>query len=248
MRKFGLIGCPLKHSFSKRYFSQKFQDEHLTDCQYDLFEIDNIDKIIVVLENNPELVGLNITIPYKEQVIPYLDELEPGCKAIGAVNTIKVTGDKLVGYNTDYIGFKQSLSTWLPSEPVKALVLGTGGASRAVKQALVDLAIPFLMISRNPSKQEEGVSYEELAQASEIFGTHHLIINTTPLGTYPKIDEMPDIPFSFLSAKHMVYDLVYNPEETLLMKTVRQAGGMAKNGLEMLHLQAEASWEIWNRD
>ena len=247
MRKFGLIGCPLKHSFSKKYFTQKFQEEGRNDCEYELFEIENIDKVKAVLDNNPELVGLNVTIPYKEQVIPYLDELEPGCKSIGAVNTIKVTGSKLVGYNTDYIGFKQSLSTWLPDRPVKSLVLGTGGASRAVKQALADLEIPFLMVSRSPSKVEERVSYEELARTSEILDDYHLIINTTPLGTFPKVEEMPLIPSAFLSEKHMVYDLVYNPEETRLMKTVLQAGGMAKNGLEMLHLQAEASWEIWNR-
>lgn len=247
MRKFGLIGFPLKHSFSKKYFTQKFQDEGLADCQYEQFEIDKIDQVTAVLENNPELVGLNVTIPYKEQVIPYLDELEAGCKSIGAVNTIKVTGSKLVGYNTDYIGFKQSLSTWLPDRPVKSLVLGTGGASRAVKQALADLGIPFLMVSRSPSKEEERVSYEELAQTSEILDTHHLIINTTPLGTFPKVDEMPPIPSAFLSEKHLVYDLVYNPEETRLMKAVLQTGGMVKNGLEMLHLQAEASWEIWNR-
>ncbi len=247
MRKFGLIGFPLKHSFSKRYFTEKFQKEGRTDCQYDLFEIDSIDKVKEVLANNPELVGLNVTIPYKEQVIPYLDELEPGCEAIGAVNTIKVAGNKLVGYNTDYIGFKQSLSNWLPQAPVNALVLGTGGASRAVKQALADLNIPFLMVTRNKSNPEGIVDYKELARSPAILDAHPLIINTTPVGTFPHTEEMPPIPQSYLSDKHMVYDLVYNPEKTLLMQKVLKAGGMAKNGLEMLHLQAEASWEIWNR-
>lgn len=247
MRKFGLIGFPLKHSFSKRYFTQKFQEEGLADCQYELYEIDAIDKVQAVLSSNPELVGINVTIPYKEQVIPYLDELEPGCKAIGAVNTIKVVRSRLIGYNTDYIGFKKSLSNWLPSGSVRALVLGTGGASRAVKQALDDLDIPFVVVSRKHSKQVGTISYEDLAQSAEILDTHHLIINTTPLGTFPNTEEMPPIPSSFLSEKHKVYDLVYNPENTLLMRTVQQAGGKAKNGLEMLHLQAEASWEIWNR-
>lgn len=154
MKKFGLIGFPLKHSFSKRYFTEKFAKEGWEDCQYELFEIDQVDKIRQVLTYNPELVGLNVTIPYKEQIVQYLDELESGCQAIGAVNTIKVTGSKLVGYNTDYIGFKQSLFSWLTERPVKALVLGTGGASRAVKQALSDLGIPFLMVSRNESDHQ----------------------------------------------------------------------------------------------
>jgi shikimate dehydrogenase len=246
MKKFGLIGFPLKHSFSKRYFTEKFEKEGRKDCHYELFEIDQVDKIKQVLAGNPELVGLNVTIPYKEQIIPFLDELEPGCQAIGAVNTVKVKGNKLVGYNTDYIGFKQSLSDWLPKAPVKALVLGTGGASRAVKQALSDLSIPFLMVSRNKSG-DQVVSYTELNDFREILDTHHLIINTTPLGTYPDTEEMPPLPLSFLSEKHMIYDLVYNPEKTLLMRTVENAGGLVKNGLEMLHLQAEASWQIWNR-
>lgn len=247
MRKFGLIGFPLKHSFSKRYFTEKFEREGRHDCQYELFEIDQVGKIKQVLADNPELVGLNVTIPYKEQIIPYLDGLESGCQAIGAVNTIKVTNGKLVGYNTDYIGFKQSLSAWLPQRPVKALVLGTGGASRAVKQALSDLAIPFLMVSRNRSGNERMVSYQELHQLPGMLDTHHLLINTTPLGTYPNTEEMPSLPLSFLSEKHMVYDLVYNPEKTLLMRSVENVGGLVKNGLEMLHLQAEASWEIWGR-
>lgn len=247
MRKFGLIGFPLKHSFSKRYFTEKFQKEGWSDCQYELFEIDSVDKIKEILAKHPELVGLNVTIPYKEQVIPYLDELEPSCEAIGAVNTIKVSANKLTGFNTDYIGFKQSLLDWLPNEPVRALVLGTGGASRAVKQALSDLSIPFLVVSRRKDNHPEWVDYQDLARSPGILRSHHLIINTTPLGTFPNTEEMPPIPQAFLTEKHKVYDLVYNPEVTLLMRTVQDAGGIVKNGLEMLHLQAEASWEIWNR-
>src|SRR5690606_528413 len=248
MRTFGLIGFPLKHSFSKRYFSEKFLKEGLHYCQYQMFEIDEIGKFPQVLSSNPQLVGLNVTIPYKEKVIPYLDDLEPGCRLIGAVNTIKVAGDKLVGFNTDYIGFKQSLLNWLPTQSVKAIILGTGGASRAVKQALHDLSIPFLMVSRTQSEQQGTVNYHTLDQNPDILHEYRLIINTTPLGTFPNTEQMPPLPVRQLSPQHLVYDLVYNPETTQLMKAVLDAGGMAKNGLEMLHLQAEASWEIWNRD
>ena len=247
MRKFGLIGFPLKHSFSKKYFTDKFAREGLEDCQYEMFEIEDIGKIRQVLNENPDLVGLNVTIPYKEQVIPYLDDLEPGCQSIGAVNTIKIADGKLVGFNTDYIGFKQSLSGWLPIDTIKALVLGSGGASRAVKQALQDLGISFLTVTRSKSSNMAMVKYADLANTPSILDEHHLIINTTPLGTFPNTEEMPEIPTQYLSSMHKVYDLVYNPENTLLMRKVGEKGGLVKNGLEMLHLQAEASWEIWNR-
>ena len=246
MRKFGLIGFPLKHSFSKKHFTEKFVREGLKDCQYDMFEIEEIGKIRQVLDDNPDLVGLNVTIPYKEQIIPYLDELEPGCQSIGAVNTIKISEGKLKGFNTDYIGFKQSLAEWLPNGTTKALVLGSGGASRAVKQALKDLGISFLTVTRSKMDKAQAVDYLELEKDRSIVDEHHLIINTTPLGTFPNTEEMPDIPTQYLSDSHKVYDLVYNPERTLLMREVEAKGGLAKNGLEMLHLQAEASWEIWN--
>jgi shikimate dehydrogenase len=246
MRKFGLIGHPLKHSFSKKYFTKKFEDEGLANCQYELFEIDNISKIRQVLDENPELEGLNVTIPYKEQVIPFLDTMESGCEAIGAVNTIKVANGRLTGYNTDYIGFKESLSNWLGRKEIKALVLGSGGASRAVKQALRDLNIPFLLVSRKRESTSDSVHYSDIALNGYLLSEYRLIINTTPLGTFPNIKEMPEIPLHLITAQHMIYDLVYNPETTFLMKSGEAKGAKTKNGLEMLHLQAEAAWEIWN--
>lgn len=248
MKKYGLIGFPLKHSFSKKYFTEKFEREGLEAHQYELFEIESIDQLKQVLEENTDLVGLNVTIPYKEKVIPYLDELEAGCRTIGAVNTIKVAAGKLIGYNTDYIGFKQSLQTWLENEPIKALVLGTGGASRAVHQALRDLDIPFLSVSRNKGEKAGTLDYQELGENESILNEHLLIINTTPLGTFPAIEQMPEIPLQWITNKHKVYDLVYNPEKTRLMREVEKKGGVIKNGLEMLHLQAEGSWEIWNKN
>lgn len=246
MKKFGLIGFPLKHSFSKKYFTEKFEREGLDQHQYDLFEIDTISKFNQVLNENPELVGLNVTIPYKEQVIPYLDELEPSCAAIGAVNTIKIRNGKLTGYNTDFIGFKVSLSNWLSGEKCKALVLGSGGASRAVKQALDDLEIPFLQVSRLSGRASDSITYHDLAIDDSFLSQHTLIINTTPLGTFPNTEDMPAIPLSQITAQHKVYDLVYNPTQTYLMKSIEAKGGKAKNGLEMLHLQADAAWDIWN--
>ncbi len=192
------------------------------------------------------MVGLNVTIPYKEQVIPFLDEMDPGSQAIGAVNCIQVKDGKLKGYNTDYIGFKNSLVSWLGDARPNALILGTGGASKAVKQALEDLELPYLMVSRKAVGKEGFITYEELALNKDILREYHLIINTTPLGTFPNTEEMPEIPTLQISSEHKVYDLVYNPEKTFLMRSLEARGAVVKNGLEMLHLQAEAAWEIWN--
>lgn len=244
MRKFGLIGYPLGHSFSKKYFTKKFENEGLADCEFELYPISSIDQFPALLKGNPNLEGVAVTIPYKEQVIPYLNELDPACRKIGAVNSIHVKNGKLIGFNTDYLGFKESLQTWLPEKKIKALILGTGGASKAVAQAFVDLEIPFISVSRK--KSPDKITYEDLAKSPEIFETHHLVINCTPLGTFPKVDGMPEIPIDKISAEHMVFDLVYNPPETSLMKAFLKAGGSAKNGLEMLEMQAEASWSIWN--
>ncbi|MCC5935671.1 MAG: shikimate dehydrogenase [Lunatimonas sp.] len=249
MKKFGLIGFPLSHSFSKKYFTDKFEKEGLHDCLYNLYEIPDISDLNQVLVSNPELVGLNVTIPYKLQVIPFMDELDPACEAIGAVNTIKISKGKLFGYNTDYYGFKSSLETWLGDARPRALVLGTGGASKAVVQALIDLNIAYLRVSRTKVNQEDPllITYEDLHSNSALLQAYTLIINTTPLGTYPNTERTPDIPIAQIDSRHLVYDLVYNPENTAIMIAMAEKGAKVKNGLEMLHLQAEASWDIWNR-
>jgi len=244
MRKFGLIGYPLTHSFSKKYFSAKFEKESIWNCQFDLYEIPQITDLEQVLGENPELEGMSVTIPYKQEVIPFLDELDLACAAIGAVNCIQFRDGKRKGFNTDYIGFKNSLQGWLGDILPNALVLGTGGASKAVKVALADLGVTFLSISR--SKGENQITYSDLSSDPEILKNYPLIINTTPLGTFPKTEEMPEIPLEMLNASHRVYDLVYNPSETTLMKACVERGGKAKNGMDMLVLQAEAAWAIWN--
>ncbi|WP_026967389.1 shikimate dehydrogenase family protein [Algoriphagus terrigena] len=244
MRKFGLIGYPLTHSFSKKYFSAKFEKESIWNCQFDLYEIPQITDLEPILGENPELEGMSVTIPYKQEVIPFLDELDPACAAIGAVNCIQFRDGKRKGFNTDYIGFKNSLQGWLGDILPNALVLGTGGASKAVKVALADLGVTFLSISR--SKGENQITYSDLSSDPEILKNYPLIINTTPLGTFPKTEEMPEIPLEMLNASHRVYDLVYNPSETTLMKACVERGGKAKNGMDMLVLQAEAAWAIWN--
>lgn len=244
MRKFGLIGYLLTHSFSKKYFTAKFENEGIVGCQYDLYEIADISFFPEILRENPGLVGINVTIPYKEKVIPFLDELDPACAAIGAVNCIHIKNGKLKGFNTDYIGFRESLERFLAGKRPSALVLGTGGASKAVVQALKDLNIDFHMVSRNRGPQT--FTYQDLKSNPGIVQSHKLIINTTPLGTYPKTAEMPDIDPDQISEGHHVYDLVYNPEKTFLMRSLEARGALVKNGLEMLELQAEAAWKIWN--
>jgi shikimate dehydrogenase len=244
MRKFGLIGFPLGHSFSKKYFQEKFEKEGITNCSFELFEIPEISQLQEIITNNPELEGLCVTIPYKEQVKAFMDELDPACAKIGAVNCIQIQSGKLHGNNTDYIGFKNSLEKWLGSERPNALVLGTGGASKAVKQALKVLGIKFLSVSRGAKPGV--VTYQDLKDNPSFLNEFRLIINTTPVGTFPKDEEIPDIPVDQLTENHRVYDLVYNPSETKLMSVCLAKGGKAKNGYEMLVLQAEAAWEIWN--
>lgn len=246
MRKFGLIGYKLTHSFSKKYFTEKFDREGLADCRFDLYELDEIEHLKKVLAENRALEGLSVTIPYKEKVIPLLDELDLACKNIGAVNCIKFNCGKLKGYNTDYIGFKISLEKWLGDQRPKALVLGTGGASKAVIQALKDLEIEYLIVSRSSNELERIITYQDIKLDENILKSHHLIINTTPLGTFPETEVMPEIDINMITNQHKVYDLVYNPEKTFLMRSMEAQGAEVKNGLEMLHLQAEAAWKIWN--
>lgn len=245
IKLFGLLGKTLSHSFSKKYFSKKFQDLKLSTHQFELFEIENIDKFPKLISENPNLVGMNVTIPYKEQVMKYLNEFDDSAQKVGAINVIKfMPNNKLKGYNSDYYGFKTSLEYEISNfkfDIHTALILGTGGASKAVKAALEDLNITYQFVSRSPSKNE--LSYLDLKNLDNL---PHLIVNCSPLGTYPNINECPDLPYDKITEKNMLFDLVYNPEETLFMKKGKDNGAKVQNGLDMLHLQAEKAWEIWN--
>ena len=244
MKQFGLIGYPLSHSFSKKYFSEKFEKASITDAHYELYELKSLQDFKSWMNTVSDLKGLNVTIPYKQEVIPFLDRLNDKAKAIGAVNVIKKELDgTYTGYNSDYYGFKNSLEIFLSAPfPKKALVLGTGGASKAVIVALQDMGIDYRYVSRTASGCTLG--YEDLTK--ELIVEHLLIINTTPLGMSPNVDQCPPIPYEALGPNHHMYDLVYNPAETLFMKKGLQQGAKVKNGLDMLILQAEKAWEIWN--
>jgi shikimate dehydrogenase len=240
MKKYGLIGKKLTHSFSAGYFEKKFERENLPEYSYELFEIPEIHDIEKIFRQ--EVSGFNVTIPYKTAIIPYLDELDESARKVGAVNVVKIDGRRKIGYNSDYTGFRESLETWLREIPDQALVLGTGGASRAVVAVLNDLDIRPVLVSR--SAGEGRITYQDL---DEVFIRNtSLIVNSTPLGTFPDIDQAPDIPYDLLTTDHYLYDLVYNPEVTLFMQYGLNHGATVKNGLEMLHIQAERSWEIWN--
>ena len=243
MKQFGLIGYPLSHSFSKGYFAEKFAKENINDSKYDTFPLAKIEDFIPLCEAYPSLVGLNVTIPYKEQIIPYLDSLDVEAKAIGAVNTIKFHNGQKIGYNSDCYGFEMSLIPLLQPHHTSALILGTGGASKAVEYVLKKLNISYQYVSRN--KTENTITYAELNEGNKLQNTH-LIINTTPVGMYPNTDTCPPIMYNQLNAHFLLYDLVYNPEETLFLKHGKACGAQTKNGLEMLYLQAERSWQIWN--
>jgi shikimate dehydrogenase len=245
MKRYGLIGKTLKHSFSGKFFAEKFEKENITDCRYDLHELPAIADFPKLIEKlSPELKGLNVTIPYKIEVMDYLHSLDDKARRIGAVNVIKIEGEKLTGYNSDYYGFRASLEKWLPRTDLKALILGTGGASNAVRTALEDMNIPYTYVSR--SAQPDSYTYEQLQQTPDLIDDYHLIINSTPLGTYPAVEGKPDLPYSRLTSQHNLYDLVYNPEVTAFLQEGIQAGAKTKSGGDMLELQAEKSWEIWN--
>ncbi|MBA4850841.1 shikimate dehydrogenase [Emticicia sp. BO119] len=244
MNIYGLIGYPLGHSFSKKYFTEKFGQMGIADTNaYELFELPDIQALPQLIESQPNLKGLNVTIPHKQAVMPFLDGLDASAEKVGAVNVIKIgEGGKLIGYNSDYYGFKTSLEEFIPANSsLKALVLGNGGAAKAVVAALNDLAIAFKIVSR--IKSEGTLGYEDLA--IEI-GNYQLIINSSPVGTYPKSDVCPDIPYEQLTPDHYLYDLVYNPVQTLFLQKGDEQGAKTHNGLKMLHLQAEKAWEIWN--
>lgn len=247
MQKYGLIGYPLKHSFSIGYFNEKFRSEGI-NAEYVNFEIPKISDFTEIIEENPDLCGLNVTIPYKEQVIPFLNELDPDTAKIGAVNVIKIVRQKgkvkLIGYNSDIIGFTQSIQPLLQPHHKKALILGTGGASKAIYHGLKNLGLESTFVSR-VSESKEVLTYEKLTP--EIIKEHTVIVNCTPVGMYPKVNFCPDIPYESLTPNHLLYDLLYNPNVTLFMKKGEEQGAVTKNGLEMLLLQAFAGWEIWNK-
>lgn len=247
MRNYGLIGFPLSHSFSKKYFTEKFQREGIEECSYQNFPIDSIEKLTELIQADKSLVGINVTIPYKEQVLPFLDEIDADAKEIGAVNTIKISRTnssiKLKGFNTDVYGFRKPLEEVINSNHTKALILGTGGASKAVAWVLKSLNVKYAFVSRTP-KSESDYSYDTLN--SEIIHDHKIIVNTSPIGMYPNIKQAPNLPYCSLTDEHILYDLVYNPELTKFLKKGKQKKATLLNGLPMLYLQAEKSWEIWN--
>ena len=242
MRLFGLIGHSLSHSFSKKYFTEKFEKEEITECSYDLFPLKTIDDLPVLILNHPELEGLNVTIPYKTKVLSFLDATHIP-EGLAACNCINISAGKLVGYNTDINGFEKSLKPLLKSYHKKALVLGNGGATAAVIYVLKKLRIEFDIVSRRRNTGSAFI-YQEIDKS--IIEQRTIIINTTPLGMYPDTETCPDIPYQFISDRHLLYDLVYNPAKTLFLQKGEERGATIKNGEEMLVLQAEESWRIWN--
>lgn len=242
---FGLIGKNIAYSFSRNYFNEKFKKLGLKDYSYVNFDIPEIENFSnIFMENNTTLGGMNVTIPYKEAVIPYLDELDTDAKKIGAVNTIKILPNgRTKGYNTDVYGFENALKPLLKGNETHALILGTGGASKAIAFVLKKLNISYLYVSRTP-KNSKTISYSALSES--IIKKHTLIVNSTPLGTHPNIKDCPQIPYQFLSEGHVLFDLIYNPAITAFLDKGRQKGAAIKNGEQMLELQAEKAWEIWN--
>lgn len=244
-KKFGLIGSTVSHSFSKSYFDEKFFREGLRDYHYELYPLQNVDELKKLLAENPELKGLNVTIPYKEQVLKFLTNIDPTAKKIGAVNVIKIQNGNLTGFNTDSDAFYETISKWFPGIPnAKALVLGTGGSSKAVQQALTKLNISFDLVSRD--EKIGRYTYEGLEKDGTPLKEANLVINTTPLGMSPNTNQFPPINYELLSSHHYVYDLIYNPARTMFIQKAEMRGANVKNGLEMLHIQAEKAWAIWN--
>jgi shikimate dehydrogenase len=242
MRRFGLIGFPLSHSFSQKYFTEKFHREHITGAVYENFSLATIEELSGVLEKYPDLEGLNVTIPYKEKVIPFLSHQSEVVQATGACNCIKIVKGKLEGHNTDVAGFEVSLNKFLEAYHKKALVLGTGGAAKAVHYVLKKKGIEYIEVSRNPQGPRQ-ISYDDI---DAVMHDHLLIVNTTPLGMYPNVDEYPPIAYDMLTPRHYLFDLTYNPPETAFLKKGEEKGALVKNGGEMLVIQAEESWKIWN--
>lgn len=243
-RRFGLVGRNIDYSFSKDYFTERFRRDQPSDYSYENFDISEVSLFPHIIANNPDLAGLNVTIPYKESVIPFLDKLSRKAQQIGAVNVIRFTKKrKLKGYNSDHYGFRKSLEPLLQPHHKKALILGTGGASKAVAFALDELDILYTFVSRE--SKENTITYERINATT--FDNYQIFINCTPLGTSPNTEAFPSIPYAFFTEKHIAYDLIYNPAETQFLKRAKKKGAIVKNGLEMLVLQAEKAWKIWNK-
>ncbi len=242
MKLYGIIGYPLAHAFSKKYYTEKFQREGIKDCTYENFPLKSIDQFPAFLVSHPLLQGLNVTIPYKQQILHFLNESNDLVKSTGACNCIRIEKGRLTGYNTDITGFERSLKKRLRSHHTRALILGTGGSAKAVQYVLAKLGIAYQYVSRK--KSATNISYEELNE--KIVSIHSLLINTTPLGMYPHIVEAPQIPYSALTPQHLLFDLIYNPDKTLFLQKGEERGADVQNGLDMLIIQAEENWKIWN--
>lgn len=243
-KRFGLLGRNIHYSFSKGYFTDKFKSENFDGCIYENFDIPEIAAFHKIIKNTIDLKGLNVTIPYKETVIPFLDKLSKKAAIIGAVNTIKITGKgKLKGYNTDYYGFKKSLKPLLQPHHKRALILGTGGASKGVAYALDELGIFYTFVSRET--KDNAIDYNTINATT--FDNYQIIINSTPVGTSPNINASPSIPYEYFTEKHIAFDLIYNPAETQFLKNAKAYGAQIKNGLDMLIFQAEKAWTVWNK-
>ena len=244
MKKYGLIGHPLSHSFSQRYFSEKFKSENIRDSIFSNYDIPHINQIKDLLNNNKELIGLSVTIPHKQSILPFLDYSDKAVLEIGACNSVRISENKLYGYNTDQAGFQKSLQSKLLPHYKKGLILGTGGSSKAVAYVLKKMGIAYYFVSRRSSDSTNIIKYSSLT--NELINDHKLIINCTPVGMFPNIQDCPEIPYEFITPKHFLFDLTYNPEETLFLKKGKDKGAVIKNGYDMLIYQAEASWQIWN--
>lgn len=242
MKVYGIIGYPLGHSFSRSYFTEKFLREGIRDCTYENFPLSSITELPALLNAEPLLCGFNVTIPYKEQVLPYLDELSEEVRKIGACNCVRIVNGKKTGFNTDVIGFEGSLLHAFPRLPERALVLGTGGAAKAVEFVLNKRSVSFQYVSRSPRPGQ--LSYKDLTQST--LSNHLLIINTTPLGMHPLEEQCPPLPYEYVGEKHCLFDLIYNPAKTLFLKKGEENGARIQNGMEMLLLQAAENWKIWN--
>ncbi len=244
MRIYGLIGKTLHHSFSARYFSEKFRTDKISDCQYLNFELEDLANELPLLKMNPEISGLNITIPYKTDIIPFLNKLTDECQKINACNCIKIKNREWIGYNTDIAGFEKSFTPLLRPYHKRALVLGTGGASKAVVFVLEKLNIEFLQVSRKKNESSSVISYDEINEV--MMKEFQIVINTTPVGTSPNVNDCPDLPYQFITDRHYFFDLIYNPKKTLFLSHAEERGASVENGNKMLAIQADESWKIWN--